>query len=108
MAMTDHQHRSVIAVVDDDPRILGSLEILLNSADYGVLLFPSAAALLESGVLPEIDCLISDVAMPGMDGFELVRAVQATRPGLRVILVTGRHDLLKRSSFDSRGHYRLF
>jgi FixJ family two-component response regulator len=108
MAMTDRRRRSVIAVVDDDQRILESLEILLDSADYDVRLFSSAATLLESGVLPEIDCLISDVAMPGMDGFELVGAVQATRPGLPVILVTGRHDLLNRSSSDSRGHYRLF
>jgi FixJ family two-component response regulator len=108
MAMTDRRRRSVIAVVDDDQRILESLEILLDSADYDVRLFSSATALLESGVLPEIDCLISDVAMPVMDGFELARAVQAARPELSVILVTGRPDLLHRSPLDWPGHYRVF
>lgn len=108
MAMSDHRRRSVIAVVDDDRGILESLATLLDSADYDVRLFSSAAVLLESGVLPEIDCLISDVAMPVMDGFELARAVQAARPELSVILVTGRPDLLHRSPLDWPGHYRVF
>jgi len=108
MAMTDHRHRSVIAVVDDDPGILDSVESLLSSADYEVRLFSTATALLESGGLPAIDCLISDVAMPLMDGFELARAVQAVRPALPVILVTGRPDLLRRSPLDRPGHYRVF
>ena len=77
MAVTDHPRRSVIAAVDDDQRILRSLELLLESADYDVRLFSSATALLESGGLREIDCLISDIGMPVMDGFELVRGIQA-------------------------------
>ena len=95
-------------MVDDDQRILESVESLLESADYDVRLFSSARALLESGGLPEIDCLISDVAMPVMDGFELARAVQAARPGLPVILVTGRSDLLSRAPLDWSGRYLLF
>lgn len=106
--MTDHPHRSVIAVVDDDRGMLESIESLLNSADYEVRLFSTATALLESVGLTEIDCLISDVAMPLMDGFELARAVQATRPALPVILVTGRPDLLRRSRLDWPGQYRVF
>ena len=106
--MADHPRHSVIAVVDDDPGILESIESLLNSADYEVRLFSSAAALLESGGLPEIDCLISDVAMPLMDGFELARAVRTARPALAVILITGRPDLLRRSPLDGLGEYRVF
>ena len=108
MGTTDAARRSVIAVVDDDQGILESLDILLDSANYDVRLFSSAAALLDSGVLPEIDCLISDVAMPVMDGYELARAVQAARPELPVILVTGRPDLLHRPPVDWPGHYRVF
>ena len=106
--MADHPRRSVIAVVDDDPGMLESIESLLNSADYEVRLFSTATALLESGGLQEIDCLISDVAMPLMDGLALARAVQAVRPALPVILVTGRPDLLHRSRLDWAGHYRVF
>ena len=108
MSKTDDFHRSIIAVADDDQRILESLESLLESAGYAVRLFSSATALLETGGLREIDCLISDVAMPVMDGFELVRAVQAARPGLPVILITGHPDLLNRSPPDWPRHFRLF
>ena len=108
VAMTDHPRRAVIAVVDDDPGILESIESLLNSANYEVRPFSSAAALLESGGLQEIDCLISDVAMPLMDGFELAQAVREARPALPVILVTGRPDLLHRLPLDRQGHFRVF
>ena len=106
--MTDHPRRAVIAVVDDDPGMLESIESLLTSADYEVRLFSTATALLESGGLPEIDCLISDVAMPDMDGFELARVVHAARPGLPVIWITGRPDLLPRSPLNLPGINRVF
>jgi FixJ family two-component response regulator len=108
MTATGHARRFVIAVVDDDRSVLESLELLLASAEYDVRLFSSAPALLESGGLQEIDCLISDVGMPVIDGFELARTVHAARPELPVILITGRPDLLNRSPLDVPGHYRLF
>ena len=108
MAVTDQPRRFVIAVVDDDPGMLQSIESLLSAADYDVRLFSTATALLESGCLPEIDCLISDVAMPLMDGLELARVAQAARPALPVILVTGRPALLHGSRLDLLGRYRVF
>ena len=84
------------------------MELLLESADYDVRLFSSARALLESGGLREIDCLISDVGMPVMDGFELAQAAQAARPGLPVILITGRSDLLSRAPLNWSRRYLLF
>jgi FixJ family two-component response regulator len=94
--MSDRPFGFVVAVVDDDQGILRSLEYLLESADYAVRLFTSARALLDCGCLPQIDCLISDIDMPGMDGFELLRMVHAARPGLPAILITGYPDRLKR------------
>jgi DNA-binding response OmpR family regulator len=43
-----------------------------------------------------------------MDGFDLARAVQAARPALPVIFVTGRPDLLRRSRLHGLGQYRVF
>ena len=94
--MTERTSGFVVAVIDDDPSILRSLESLLESADHVARLFTSGAALLQSSRLPEIDCLISDIDMPGMDGFELLRLVHAARPGLPTILITGYPDTLKR------------
>jgi FixJ family two-component response regulator len=85
----------VVAVVDDDPSILRSLEYLLESADYAARPFTAATNLLNSNSLWEIDCLISDIDIPNIDGFELVRLVQTARPGLPTILITAYPDRLK-------------
>ena len=106
--MTDFSPRPIIAVVDDDQRVLESLGALLESADYAVRLFASGRGLLESGSLAEIDCLISDIDLPQLDGFELMRVVQAARPEFPVILITGHTKMLSRMPPDGLGPYRLF
>jgi FixJ family two-component response regulator len=94
--MTEGSSDFLVAVVDDDRSVLLSLEYLLESADYSVRLFDSGAAFLASRCLPDIDCLISDVDMPGIEGFELLRQVHAVRPELPVILITGYPETLAR------------
>ena len=84
--------KPVIAVTDDDPRVLESLENLFESAGYVVLTFSSGASLITAG-LSSIDCLITDIGMPGMDGFELFDIVKRVRPKLPVFLLTGRHEI---------------
>jgi FixJ family two-component response regulator len=86
------KNRPVVAVVDDDPRIVESLEDLLESAGYVTRSFSSAGSLLISG-LSGLDVLITDIGMPGMDGFELRDLVKRARPELPVFLITGRHEI---------------
>jgi FixJ family two-component response regulator len=107
--MPDCSTEFIIAVVDDDRNTLESLENLLEAAGHAVRLFGHAAALLDSGSLQEIDCLISDVGMPGIDGLELMQLAHGARPELPVILITGRPaELLNRSSSADPSYYRLF
>lgn len=84
--------KRIIAVVDDDIRLLESLENLLESAGYAVRTFSSPDALLAEG-LSDLDCLITDIGMPGMDGFQLRDAVSKARPDLPILMVTGRHEI---------------
>jgi FixJ family two-component response regulator len=72
----------VVAVVDDDPTVLASLEELLDSAGYVARTFQSAG----------IDVWITDIGMPGTDGFTLRDAVRQIHPDLPVFLITGRHE----------------
>ena len=107
-SMTDRSTGLVVAVVDDDESILWSLEYLLDSADYTVRLFQSAAELLGSGDLDRIDCLISDVEMPGTDGFELLRLIHAVRPNMPTILITGYPERFERVPTLGEMKPRLF
>lgn len=91
-----HNEKPVIAVVDDDPRLLESLEELLDSAGFATRSFSSASDLLDQG-LSDVDILITDIGMPGMNGFELRDLVKARRPKLPVFLITGRHEIADQS-----------
>jgi FixJ family two-component response regulator len=86
------KRKPVVAVVDDDPRLLESLEDLLESAGYVARSFSSAGSLLATG-LSGVDLLITDIGMPGTDGFELRDRVKQTWPDLPVFLITGRHEI---------------
>jgi FixJ family two-component response regulator len=83
-----------VAVVDDDRRLLESMQELLESANYSARCFSSAGSLLASG-LSGVDVLITDIGMPGMDGFELRDRVTKARPDLPVFLITGRHEIVE-------------
>jgi FixJ family two-component response regulator len=98
-----------VAVVDDDLRLLESLGDLLESAGYSVRSFRSAKLFLdENTALAEADCIIADIGMPGLDGFELERLVKQARPELPVILITGRHEIAdrQRASTQSNRFFR--
>jgi FixJ family two-component response regulator len=82
--------KPVVAVVDDDDRVLESLANLLESAGYGVCVFSTPGSLLATGDLSRIDCLISDIRMPIMDGLALEQVMHRIFPELPVILITAR------------------
>jgi FixJ family two-component response regulator len=86
----------VVAVVDDDPRLIESLEDLLESAGYSVHCFSSAQSLLASG-LSGLDVLITDIGLPDIDGFELRNLAMKMRPDLPIFLITGRHEIADQS-----------
>jgi FixJ family two-component response regulator len=106
--MIKHPPPYIVAVVDDDPSLLQSIRILLESEDHLVRLFASAAALLESGCLAASDCVISDITMPVMNGLDLLQAIHASSPGLPVIFVTGHPEMLDGLALDGAQPFRVF
>jgi DNA-binding NtrC family response regulator len=80
---------NVIFLVDDDD---GSREAMMRTLErvrYEVRGFPSAEDALAALEADEpVDVVVSDVRMPGMDGYELLRHVRAVRPDLPFLLVT--------------------
>ena len=92
----------LIAIVEDDRHLLVALESLLESAGYEALLYFSGEDFLASDRLQDINCLISDIGLPGINGIELLRLVHASRPRLPVIIITARREpALLRSAMDA-------
>ena len=77
----------VISVVDDDASFRRALSSLLQSLGYTVAAFDSAEEFLASGRIDETACLISDVNMPGMNGFQLQARLRETGHGQPIIFV---------------------
>lgn len=100
--------RHTIAVVDDDFRMLESIDSLLESAGHEVRLFSSAEEFIDADILGEIDCLVSDIGMSGIDGLELFWLAQKSLPDLPVILITGREELTSASLPPSFPPMRFF
>lgn len=78
----------VVAVVDDDDSLRAALGSLLKSYDVEVELFVSGESLLRHPALGEVGCLLTDVVMPGLDGFQLCRELRARGYQFPVIFMT--------------------
>ncbi|MEM5428059.1 response regulator transcription factor [Cupriavidus oxalaticus] len=78
----------VIAIVDDDAAVRHATGGLVRTFGMAVELYADAQALLRSSSIDGIDCVISDVQMPGMDGFALCDALRARGLRMPVIFMT--------------------
>jgi FixJ family two-component response regulator len=84
---------ATIFVVDDNRLARETIRVLLLDSNYRVKTFPSARAFLDSYHPGEHGCLITDVRMPEIDGFELLAQIAATGPALPAIVITGQGDI---------------
>ncbi len=84
----------VIFLVDDDEGSRDAMRRALARVGYEIRAFESAAEALERLENGDpVDAVVSDVRMPGMDGYELLKRVRAIRPNLPFILVTAYADV---------------
>ena len=78
----------LISIVDDDPLARDGIRELVESLGYKGVAFVSAAHFLESGLIAETACLITDLQMPGMNGLELQEALRSQGYRTPVISIT--------------------
>jgi two-component system response regulator FixJ len=84
---------AVVHVIDDDEAVRESLTFLLETADFKVMAYDSAASFLGSAAAAPGGCVITDVRMPDMNGLDLVRRMRDLGVGLPVIVITGHGDV---------------
>jgi FixJ family two-component response regulator len=81
-----------IAIVDDDRWMRRSLERLLKSAGLTAQGFASAEDYLNASNHDEFGCIILDIGLPGMSGFDLDRRLAAEEKRLPVVFVSARDE----------------
>ena len=79
---------NTILVVDDEPNYLVVLSEILKEEDYEVFTAQSGEKGLKIAKENDLDLIITDMRMPGMDGLELLKAVKSFNQHLPVIMVT--------------------
>jgi FixJ family two-component response regulator len=97
-----------ISIVDDDESIRKATRALLRSVGYQVETFASAELFLESEAPRETDCLVLDVRMPGIDGLELQRQLNAAQSHIPIIFVTAHDDSAYRTTAMDAGAVNFF
>jgi FixJ family two-component response regulator len=96
----------MISLVDDDPGVREATARLLRSLGYDVKTFESGQALLDWSGLSETCCVIADVVMPEIDGFELQRRLARQGFQFPIIFVTAiaedaaRERLMRGGAYD--------
>ncbi len=82
----------LVVVVDDDSRVRESIGNLLSSASLPSRTFENASSAFEFLAGAAVGCVVTDIAMAGMNGWEFQKLIATSYPGLPVIVVSGSLD----------------
>jgi DNA-binding NtrC family response regulator len=106
---TDQHDLAVVLVVDDERVIADTLSIILSKNGFAPMTAYDAETALELAAVVPPDLLLTDVAMPGMNGIDLAIAIAASIPDCKILLFSGQAstvDLLDRARHEGH-HFNL-
>ena len=95
--------RPPISVVDDDESVRESLPDLLREFGFEAQTFSSAEEFLTSEAVADTNCLVLDVAMPGMSGPDLQRELKAREQPIPIVFITAQRDATVRPYLIAQG-----
>ena len=84
--------RSLVSVVDDDESVRESLPDLLREFGFAAISFSSAEEFLSSDSVDETQCLVLDIAMPGMSGLDLQQQLEQSGQRIPIVFMTAHKD----------------
>lgn len=82
----------MIYIIDDDKSVCNSFMWLLRSYEFDVQTFSSAEEFLQSAILVDNDCIVLDIRMPGMSGFDLMEKLNARGNKAPIVIVSALND----------------
>lgn len=95
-----------VALIDDDAAVLDSLKMILTRQGIDVACFASADEFVTQAPTLRVDCVVSDVKMPGRSGIDLQNELNKSGNAVPLILITGHGDVamavqaIKHGAFD--------
>ena len=95
--------RPLVAVVDDDESVRESLPDLLGEFGFRSKVFSSAEEFLASDTISQMKCLVLDIAMQGMTGFDLQKELKVRGHSIPVVFITAQKDETVRKRALDRG-----
>lgn len=93
----------LVAVVDDDQSVRESLPDLLGELGFRSKVFSSAEEFLAANNLSQMNCLVLDVSMPGMTGFDLQQELRNRGYKIPIVFITARKDETTRKRAFEQG-----
>jgi DNA-binding response OmpR family regulator len=93
------QRQGRLLVIDDDASLRQCLATFLKVAGYSVEEADSGTEGMRRLAASPVDLVLTDLMMPGLSGWEVAQAARILRPGLPIVLMTGRPEAL-----NSRAH----
>jgi FixJ family two-component response regulator len=78
-----------VALIDDDAAMRKALLRLIKSAGLEAAAFSSAREFLDDPIHRQVDCVVTDMRMPGFDGLKLQEELNKTLPQLSIVFITG-------------------
>lgn len=96
-------HVPIVAVVDDDASVRRALKRLLESAEFRVATYASAAEFLDGEASAGPACLILDIHLGGMSGLELLSRLRQSGQSVPVLVITAHDDAQTREAAAQAG-----
>jgi two-component system response regulator FixJ len=87
------ESKPIVHVVDDDPSFLAAISRLLRASGFAVETFSAVSDFLARRDSDASGCVLADLRMPGMNGFDLQLALAQTRNPLPIVFLTGHGDI---------------
>jgi FixJ family two-component response regulator len=92
-----------IAVIDDDASVRRALQRLLRLAGFTVETFSTAREFLSVAYWAQTACLVLDIHLPGMSGFELAEYLAVSRVPIPIVFITALDDVSTRERVNRAG-----